>query len=975
VFATAPAALAAAIAAQRALEVEPWATVSPLRARMGVHTGVAEQRADDYFGPILNEAARLMDAGHGGQILVSRTTWELVRDALPEGCELIDLGDHQLRGVSRSMGVGQVTHPELPRRFPPLRLPDVRGNELPLQLTSFVGREAELETLEKVLAEVRLLTLTGSGGCGKTRLGLELARRVTASGDRGAWFVDLAPVDAKAVTSAIAGALGLRDDGRRMIDQIVDYLHDRDTVLVVDNCEHVIDAAADALRAVLTECATVAVIATSREPLGVAGETPWRVPRLSVPARGRSNPEEVRDSEAVRLFVDRAVKANPSFTFSTENAADIAELCARLDGIPLAIELAAARARMLSPRQICDALSDRFHLLTGGARTAVPRHQTLRASVDWSVELLDEAERRLLARLSVFRGGFTLNAARGVATGDHVPEGEVLDLLSGLVDRSLVQTDDDPWLVRYHLLETIREYAAEQLGSVGEVDAVGDRHSAYFLAFAEAAEPNLEGRDQFHWAAVLELERANLRAAIRRAVAQDDGETAQRLVAALVWFFVISGHLREAKHLFDVALDTPGASTATRARSLQARSYLGWHRLEYEESVAAAAEAIELAREVGDRRTEARALFALGIEAADDHERLPHLEAGIAIARDEADDWCLAHALGGAGTVCFQHGEHAKAQPLLRESVAVCEGMGDTAITNTSRHWLALSLLVTGDYREAKALWETVIESARESGDTFSLPMALAILGAEIALHGDEERGFAYLDEAATIARRGGPPRTGHLALALQRKAYVLLVGGRTAAREPLEELTVIAVGPGGEEHLISAYAALAWVDVLEGDLVAADARLLQARSTSSHPWTEHRPHHMSRSFVNMAGAVVAHARHDLDSSSALLQQALADAPTGADGFALSWRITLLETIGQVHLASDRTREAACLLAATQAARTEHVLPAPRAADVAEDALATARSHLGAAEADAAWAEGLAMTIAEAVARAQHGPG
>ncbi len=395
-----------------------------------------------------------------------------------------------------------------------------------------------------MLAEVRLLTLTGSGGCGKTRLGLELARRFSVSAGRSACFVDLAPVsDARAVASTIAGALGLRDDGRRTLDQIVDHLADRETVLVLDNCEHLIAATADAVGVLLTACATLTVIATSREPLGVAGETPWRVPRLSVPERGRHNPEELREFEAVRLFVDRASKANTTFTFSAENAPDIAEVCARLDGIPLAIELAAARVRMLSVRQIREGLSDRFQLLTGGARTAMPRHQTLRASVDWSVDLLGDRERRLLARLSVFAGGFTLDAARGVATGGIVGEDDVLDLLTGLVDRSLVQTDDDPWVMRYHLLETIRDHAAEQLLTAGEVDAIRDRHAAFFLELAETTEPLLEGRDQLQWSAVLEQERANLRAAIHWSAARADGETAQRLVGALGWFLVISQEL------------------------------------------------------------------------------------------------------------------------------------------------------------------------------------------------------------------------------------------------------------------------------------------------------------------------------------------------------------------------------------------------------------------------------------------------
>ncbi len=967
VFATAPAALAAAVAAQHGLEGEPWGTVGPLRARMGLHTGVAEQRGDDYYGRVLNEAARLMDAGHGGQILVSRATWELVRDALPEGCEVIDLGEHRLRGVSRPMGVGQVAHRDFPRRFPPLRLSDGPGHDLPVQLTTFVGRVAELEVLGKVLAEVRLLTLTGSGGCGKTRLGLELARRVSASRDQGACFVDLSPVsDARAVPSTIAGALGVRDDGRRTLDQIADHLQDRDSVLVVDNCEHVISAAAEAVEALLTRCASVTVIATSREPLGVAGEAPWRVPRLSVPERGRTNPEELREFEAVRLFVDRAVKANPGFTFSHENALDIAEVCARLDGIPLAIELAAAHVRMLSPVQIREGLSDRFHLLTGGARTAVPRHQTLRASVDWSVDLLGEDERRLLARLSVFVGGFTLDAALGVATGGSVRDDEVLDLLTGLVDRSLVQTDDDPSVVRYHLLETIREYAANQLLTAGEVDAVRDRHAAFFVALAETAEPHLEVRDQIHWTAVLEHERANLHAAIHWTAGRDDGETAQRLVAALNWFFVISGHVREAKKLFDVALDTPGASTPTRAHALQARSYLGWHRLEQAEAVAMATEAAELAREVADRRTEARALYVTGLITADDGHHDTDLEASIAIAREEGDRWCLAQALGGAGTIFFLRGENERSQLLLRESVAVCEAMGDTYIVNTSRFWLGRALLNAGAYAEGKEQLEIVVLHARDSGDTFSLPMALSILGTESALRGDEELGFSYLDEAAAIARHVGAARRAQLALALWMKAMILLTQRSTAARPVFEELATHGIEHG--EYPTIAYAGLAIVDVLDGDLEAAEGHLREARAARPAAATD-----MPGSFVNMAAAAIARSHRDWASASRFLQDALAQAPAGADAPTMSWRIALLERLASVWIASGQTHDGVQLLAATYAVRAHHHLPEPPSDNNdASDDLAAARPILGAEEADKAWAEGFAMTITDTIAFAQN---
>ena len=463
-----------------------------------------------------------------------------------------------------------------------MRLPEVRGYDLPVQLSTFVGREAELDWLEDVLAEVRLLTLTGSGGCGKTRLGLELAGRVSASREHGACFVDLAPVsDARAVPSTIAGALGLRDDGRRTLDQIADYLQDRDTVLVVDNCEHVIAGAADAVGALLMECATVIVVATSREPLGVAGETAWRVPGLSVPERGRRNPEELRDFEAVQLFVDRAVKANPRFTFSAENASDVAEVCERLDGIPLAIELAAARVRMLSPRQIRAGLSDRFHLLTGGARTAVPRQQTLRASVDWSVDLLGEGERCLLARLSVFTGGFSLDAARGVATGGSVGDDQVLDLLSGLVDRSLVQTDDDPSVVRYRFLETIREYAAEQLAGRGDHEPLTTRrrHRDYFLSLTEAAAPELHAFGALEWLDRLELEHDNIRSALANIDADPSDEATDaglRIITAAANFWLIRGHILEASERADriLARPQPRTSPLTRAAALLAAAEL-----------------------------------------------------------------------------------------------------------------------------------------------------------------------------------------------------------------------------------------------------------------------------------------------------------------------------------------------------------------------------------------------------------------
>jgi predicted ATPase len=846
-----------------------------------------------------------------------------------------------------------------------LRAPDASTYNLPVRLSSFVGREQELRTLEKMFLDRRLLTLVGAGGAGKTRLAIELARRVVGSMDDGVWFIDLAPVsEAKAVPSMIVDVLGLRDDGRRPLDQTVDFLRDRRALLVFDNCEHLIAIAANAVRSLLSRCPAIAVIATSREPLGIEGETPWRVPSLSIPRRDDPSPEEARDSEAVQLFVERARQAQVDFALGSETLADIAEVCRRLDGIPLAIELAAARVRMMSVGQIREGLMQRFLLLTGGLRTASPRHQTLRASVDWSYDLLGAKERILLARLSVFAGRFTLDSARVVAAGGDVRDVEILDLLAGLVDRSLIQVAERGSLMRYYLLETIRDYAVEQLAKAGELETVRDRHAAFFRSLVETAEPHLEGREQDAWADLLEQERPDLRSAVRWAGVRGDGDTAQRLVAALMWFFVIRAHMREGKALFDVALDTPGGSPATRARALQARSYLGWHRLEGRDAVALANEAAHLARQVGDRRTEARALYVAGFLTAEMGGQRIDLEASIALARETGDSWCLAHALGSAGSLGYRDGEGDRGQAFLRESVAVCEALGDSYIINTSRHWLGRSLLASGDRAAGTATLEAVIAHAQAVGDTFSLPMALTSLGLDHAFRGEEALGLAYLDEAAAIARPVGQPRFAQLANALWAKAIVLLAKQDPAAAAVLDEFMVLADRSGGAERKAFACAAVAMAAVLNGDTETVDVRLEEARTAlSAHvPCSE-------RAFVGMVAAAAARARGDFDAAAVYATQALASDPLCADVPGAYWTIEILETLAGALLAAGAARDAVRLRAAADTER--HRIRRPRPGSYAQDLerdLAIARQQLGDPDTDAAWAEGSALPIEEAVA-------
>ena len=457
-FARASDAVAAALELQRA-------PLAPIRLRIGVHTGEVQLRDEgNYAGPTINRTARLRDLGHGGQILLSGATEQMVVDRLPEGAWLTDLGTHALRDLPRPERVVQLCHPDLINEFAPLRVSkSVVSHCLPVQLTNFVGREAELARVRELLAEHRLVTLTGAGGVGKTRLAVQVAAQLDGEFADGVWYVDLAPItDSGVVPIAVARAFELPDQpGHSTMDTITRFVADR----------QMLDASAALIVALVGVAENLTLLATSREPIGVAGELGWRVPSLPLA------------DEAVDLFEDRARHARPDFVV-TDDAATVAEICRRLDGLPLAIELAAARVRALSLTEILDSLHDRFRLLTGGARTAVCRQQTLRASVDWSHALLTEPERVLFRRLAAFLGGFDLDAAQAVAGGRDVERYQVLDQLSLLVDKSLVVADDTGGRTRYRLLETVRQYALEKLGESGEADAVRSCHRDHYTAIA-----------------------------------------------------------------------------------------------------------------------------------------------------------------------------------------------------------------------------------------------------------------------------------------------------------------------------------------------------------------------------------------------------------------------------------------------------------------------------------------------------------
>ena len=522
-FPSAKEAVQAAGQAQRAIAAEQWPKEAVLRVRMALHTGECEERDGDYFGPALNRVARLLAVAHGGQVVLSRATTEMVRDYLPAGVGLRDLGTHRLKDLGRPEEVFQLEIESLEEEFPPLRSldnPDLRHN-LPEMVSSFVGRDDEVVALRQLIDVSRLVTLTGAGGVGKTRLALQVAAELLDGSGDGVWLVELAAVrDPEAVLAAVASALGIKEQaGRSIHEALLSALADQNVLVVLDNCEHLIGSCAKLAESVVRSCPKVHLLVTSRETLGIDGETVFRVPSLTVPAEGAEELSDLAASGAATLFVERARTLATGFILTDEAAPVVGAICRRLDGMPLAIELAAARLRSMSLSQLNDRLDQRFRLLTGGSRTALPRQQTLRAMVDWSYDLLNGFEQAVLRRMSVFVGGFELEAAEFVCGFGDIEDFDVSGLLGSLVDKSLVVADTSATTARYRLLETIRQYGAEKLVGMDE-EAAGahEAHATYYVGYVQEVAPHLTGRSQESWLTRLEEEYPNLSAAVEHLV-------------------------------------------------------------------------------------------------------------------------------------------------------------------------------------------------------------------------------------------------------------------------------------------------------------------------------------------------------------------------------------------------------------------------------------------------------------------------
>jgi predicted ATPase/class 3 adenylate cyclase len=770
-FRKASGALAAVLEVQR-LTHEPAAAGLPrLRVRAAVHSGEVEMRGDGYFGPPLFRCARLMAIAHGGQTLVSRAARDLVLDSLPAGVQLRSLGTHGLRDFPTPEEVFQLVHPEIEADFAPLRSLDTLPNNLPQQLTSFVGRQEELALVDRLLRSSRLVTLTGAGGSGKTRLALQVSAGIAGRYPDGVWLVDLSTLSDEAqMVQQLASVLGVREEPvRPLLATLADAVRDQALLLVLDNCEHIIHDAAPIVSRLLQASPDLRVLATSREALGIAGETAWRVPSLASPepADVATKADGPAGYPAVQLFVDRAKAAMPGFELTAANEQLVARITRRLDGIPLAIELAAARVAAIPLEVIAERLEDVFGLLTGGSRTAPERQQTLRAAIDWSYDQLGPAERALFARLSVFAGGWTLEAAEAIGEGLHATP---LDLLASLVAKSLVVLDADDGGGRYRYLEPIRAYARLRLGELGnEQQQAQNAHLDYFVRLAEEAEPHLLGREQARWFGKMEREHDNLRTAVAYAGESGRAEDGLRIVGALWMSWWVNGRFSEGRQVLEKLLPrVPTSSKRLRARSLTGAGFLAAVRTDFDLAEQALKQGLDLARSAGDPRSTAWALHGLGVLAAyraDYEEQAERESEAVELFRQLDDRSGMVPALGVLALAALTTGRPEEAIALLDEGLAIGRDVGNAFGVNFLLLYLGIARGALARQRGdgeliavSRVNLREGLELSRRVGDRFHVALGLDVLAEHIAADGDPERAVRLLGAAHALREAIGAP-------------------------------------------------------------------------------------------------------------------------------------------------------------------------------------------------------------------------
>lgn len=802
VFATASDAIAAACSAQRQLLAEDFTSVGGLRVRMAVHTGPADLRDGDYFGPTVNRVARLLSVGHGSQILVSGVAKELAEGCMPPQATLRDLGAHRLKDLTHPEQIYQIIAPGLEVDFPPLRSLESLPNNLPLQLTTFIGREDDVDEVKQMLEQARLVTLVGAGGVGKTRLSLQVGADLLERFEDGVWFIELAPLsDPLLVTSTIAAVFGVRQQADQPLLQTVGAaLRSKRALLILDNCEHVVEETAHVADALLHSGPQIRILASSREGLGIEGERVFRVPSLSFPAE-----EEHLDLTgalqygAIALFIDRAKAADRRFSATDSNVATIAEICRQLDGIALAIELAAPRVKVLSVEQLASRLGERFRILTGGSRTALPRQQTMRALIDWSYDLLSENERTIFRRIGVFAGSFSIDAAGELCADETIEAWDVLDILSSLVDKSLVVSELVGSEQRYRLLVSTKQYALERLQEDGELETMQRKHAEYYAVLAEGADQKYYTTSTRRWLSAIEQDMDNMRVAMDWAFADaGDTELGVRLTAALLWYWAVGQRATEASNRVRLALEAARNMPPSQehVRLLIAMGYTGGNLLMYGVQRETAERALGIAETIGDSEGVALALMAIvgsrftdpqfefepSIERAaaiwaelgnrrmvgackflrarthfvlfqDAKVAGPLFEEALKIARSTGDERTLAVISNNLAEMESDLGNIDAAIRLVGEASLYAEALRSYSLQSTNRGNLAAYLIARGDYAGA-------LNAAREAL-RLALDMqtvAFRILGLHFsviaAAHDDAETSARLLGSALTCYQK-----------------------------------------------------------------------------------------------------------------------------------------------------------------------------------------------------------------------------
>ncbi len=764
VFARASDAVSAVVNMQRALARHDWPNGAAVALRIGLHTGEPSVGAEGYIGLDVHHAARIMSVGHGGQVLLSQTTRDLVEHDLRDEVSLRDLGEHRLKDLQRPVHLYQLVIVGLPADFPPLKTLDTHPHNLPVQPTTLIGRENEVAAVVHLLQreDVGLVTLTGPGGVGKTRLGLQVAAELAEHFIDGVFFMNLAPVsDPALVVPAVAQTLGILESASQsLLERLREQLQQRRVLLLLDNFEQVVSAAVQ-MADLLTACPKLKLLVTSREVLHVRAEYEFVVPPLALP-----DPSSLSEQEAfshfasVTLFLQRVRTVKPDFQLTAANAHAIAEICVRLDGVPLAIELAAARMKLFTPQELLARLSHGLQILTSGARDAPLRHQTLRNTIAWSYDLLKAEEQQLFWRLSVFVGGCTLEAVETICAERDDGVRSALDGVTSLIDKSLVQhMEQEGYDSRLVMLETIREYGRERLTASEEEERIRRAHANYYLALVEEAEPHLKGAQQLLWLRRLDRAQENLRTALSWLIAHEEGEQTLRFCVALWWFWQTRGYWSEGRRWLKAALALPSAGERTllRARALSAAGELAGAQTDWQEANQLLSESMTLFKEVGDDGGFVLPLSTMGwilVRQGEYAAAAPIIEECIIRCRKLGRTWELCRVLLWLGNLTYLQGDLAQATALYQEGLALARELGDRTLIYRGLNNMGYALYLQGDLVQATVPTQEGLALARELGDKLFIFQTLETLGSIALSQGDLEQAITYFTEGLSVSRK-----------------------------------------------------------------------------------------------------------------------------------------------------------------------------------------------------------------------------